>query len=90
MTSTRIHPSDVLMAILAATLAAGIPFALWTFAGDPLPTNLPSQSAITALLTTRDDGTLFLQVLTWTGWIAWATFLYSLVIPTHPSEGTRP
>ncbi|MCC4306083.1 MAG: LysM peptidoglycan-binding domain-containing protein [Rhodococcus sp.] len=68
-----------LIALLALT--AGIPFALYTFAGNPLAgvTSL-TFDAIKEALTTQDDGTLFLSALTIIGWIAWATFAYSIII----------
>ena len=52
-----------LIALLALT--AGIPFALYTFAGNPLAgiTSL-TLDTVKEALTTQDDGTLFLSALT--------------------------
>lgn len=71
----------LLYLITLLALAAGIPFALYTFAGNPLAgvTSL-TFDAIKEALTTQDDGTLFLSALTIIGWIAWATFAYSIII----------
>lgn len=71
----------LLYLITLLALTAGIPFALYTFAGNPLAgvTSL-TFDAIKEALTTQDDGTLFLSALTIIGWIAWATFAYSIII----------
>lgn len=77
--AARIKGLLYLITLLALT--AGIPFALYTFAGNPLAgvTSL-TFDAIKEALTTQDDGTLFLSALTIIGWIAWATFAYSIII----------
>ncbi|KPH21374.1 hypothetical protein AN948_01980 [Rhodococcus sp. ADH] len=71
----------LLYLITLLALTAGIPFALYTFAGNPLAgvTSLTFDT-IKEALTTQDDGTLFLSALTIIGWIAWATFAYSIII----------
>lgn len=71
----------LLYLITLLALTAGIPFALYIFAGNPLAgvTSL-TFDAIKEALTTQDDGTLFLSALTIIGWIAWATFAYSIIV----------
>lgn len=90
MTSTRATLLDILAGILGAVLAAGIPCALWVFAGNPIPTTIPTIDTIVTALFTRDDGTLFFHTLTRIGWIAWAIFVISLVLPLPhtTTEGT--
>jgi LysM repeat protein len=67
--------------LLLLVLLAGIPAALWVFGGgNPIPTSLPSmQEAKTALLS-PDNGTLFLHALLIIGWLAWATFAFSVLV----------
>lgn len=67
-----------LVAILA--ILVGIPAALYAFGGNPIPQSLPSLSQITQTLTQPDDGTAFIAVLTWVGWIAWASMALSLIV----------
>ena len=89
--TTRAHISEILTVIIAALLVAGIPYALWALAGNPLPHTIPTVDTIRNTLTIPDNGTLFLRTLTITGWLSWALFGASLVIPRRmPSEGTRP
>ena len=63
-----------------ALLVAGLPVALVRLAGNPLPDDLPAVEGILSALTTPDDGTLFLAVLTAVGWLAWAAFTCSVVV----------
>jgi hypothetical protein len=70
-----------LAAQLSILLAlGGIPYALYTLAGNPLPDRLPSWTHLGELLTTRDDGSLFLSAVTWAGWIGWASFALPLLV----------
>lgn len=74
-----------LIKALAATIAliailAGIPLGLITFYGNPFPTALPTGEQIAHALTSNDTIGLFLFVLVWIGWIAWATFALSIVL----------
>ncbi|GAB4048454.1 LysM peptidoglycan-binding domain-containing protein [Catellatospora paridis] len=81
----RPHWTLRLLAGLAAlsgivAIAAGVPVLLVELAGNPLPRHVPSLDEITALLTTADNGDLFLRVLTLAGWIAWATFTLGILV----------
>lgn len=65
---------------LLGTLAAlvGIPVGLWLFGGgNPIPGHL-NFAAVREALTSPDDGHLFIQVLLWVGWVAWAVFAFSI------------
>ncbi len=65
---------------LLATLVClvGIPAGLWLLGGgNPIPDHL-SLAAVWQALTAPDDGQLFIQVLLWTGWVAWAVFAVSI------------
>src|SRR5690606_38025872 len=67
-------------AAVLGLLVAGLPVALVRLAGNPLPDDLPAVEGILAALTTPDDGTLFLAVLTAVGWLAWAAFTGSVAL----------
>ena len=70
-----------LLATLATlVLVAGVPAALVTFAGNPLPDSIPTLEAIRAALTSPDDGTLLLAVITWIAWIAWAVLTLAVLL----------
>lgn len=67
-------------ALVLVTLVAGIPLALLTFYGSPIPQRLPSVDDVAHLFTSNDSIGFLLFVLVWIGWIAWATFALSVVI----------
>lgn len=73
----------VAAAALLVTLVVGLPTALILFAGNPLPDQVPTLGGLGAALTARDDGTLFLSVLTVVGWLAWASFAVSLLLEAY-------
>ncbi|HRA35871.1 MAG TPA: LysM peptidoglycan-binding domain-containing protein, partial [Acidimicrobiales bacterium] len=71
------HPIRARLLGLAATLAIltvliGIPATLVAIGANPIPNRLPTLDQLTTALTTRDDGTLTLHVLTVAAWLAWA------------------
>lgn len=61
---------------LMVFVLAGIPTLLWFLGGNPLPTGLPSAD----LLTQPTDIGLFLKVVTFAGWIAWATLAWAIIV----------
>ena len=61
-------------------LVAGVPGLLLALAGSPLPDSLPTLAEIRAALTTPDDGTLLLSVITWAGWIGWAVLTVAVLL----------
>ena len=60
-------------------LVAGLPLLLMTVTGLPQLPSTHSLEHITDTLTSRDDGTLFLGVLTWIAWIAWLVFALNVL-----------
>lgn len=66
-------------ALLLLGLVVGLPVALALLAGNPLPGDA-SVDGLRSALTSPDDGTLFLSVLTVVGWLAWASFAGSVAL----------
>ncbi len=81
-TGSRIRRLAGGVAALVAILAmlVGVPYALYALAGNPLPDHVPDWSHLGELLTTRDDGSLFLGAITWVGWLGWASFALPLLV----------
>ena len=67
---------------LGALLVAlvGVPWALLTFGGAPLPSRLPSLTEVSEALTRPDDGSLFLDALVLVGWVGWVAFAVSVAV----------
>ena len=59
--------------VVLAALIGGIPLALLTFYGNPIPQQLPGAEDVAHLFTTNDSIGFLLFVVVWIGWIAWAT-----------------
>lgn len=77
------------LALLCALLI-GAPMALLAFAGNPLPAQVPTLDEVGAMLTTRDDGQLFLRALALVGWAGWATFALSVLVELGALACRRP
>ena len=82
---------DVLRAVLAGTvlvgLVAGSPVVLYLVAGSPLPSRIPAPGKVLDLLTSRDDGTLFLGLIEVIAWAAWAAFAFAVFTESWPGSG---
>lgn len=65
-------------AVVLAALVGGAPYALWHW--GTLPTTIPDAGDITDTLTSPDDGSLLLTVLTLAAWALWAALLIALVL----------
>ncbi|WP_046767041.1 LysM peptidoglycan-binding domain-containing protein [Jiangella alkaliphila] len=76
------------MVVIVAVLV-GIPLALIAVAGNPLPDSVPSWDDVTSALTEPDDGSLFLEVLLWIGWLGWISFAVGLVVEIPAALGGR-
>ncbi len=72
--------TGTLALLFTVGVIGGAPVLLLRVAGNPLPKRVPSLDEITQLLMSPDNGSLFLRVLTWVGWLAWATFTISVLI----------
>jgi hypothetical protein len=70
----------ILALLFTGGVIAGAPMLLLRVGGNPLPDHVPSLDEITLLLTSPDDGGLFLRALTLVGWLAWVTFTLSVLI----------
>jgi hypothetical protein len=87
-------PGDLARGLGALTVTVGLlygmPRALLAVAGNPLPDMLPTADAVLVLLTTPDDGTLFLTALAWAGWAGWASFALAVLTETAAALLERP
>ncbi|MGP5306904.1 LysM peptidoglycan-binding domain-containing protein [Brachybacterium alimentarium] len=66
--------------VVLAALIGGIPLALLTFYGNPIPQQLPGAEDVAHLFTTNDSIGFLLFVVVWIGWIAWVSFTLSVVV----------
>lgn len=64
-----------MLALLAAV--AGVPWLLIGVTGNPIPAEMTSRN-ITGILTTPDDGSLLVGLITLTAWTAWLIFTISV------------
>ncbi|GIJ29528.1 hypothetical protein Vqi01_46900 [Micromonospora qiuiae] len=76
--------------IVLVGLLAGGPIALLALAGNPLPDHVPTLAEIGTVLTSRDDGQLFLRALALAGWFGWATFALSVLVEVGAQALRRP
>ena len=66
-----------LVVLLAAVI--GLPAVLYRFGGSPLPGHLVSWHHVTAVLTSRDNGTVLLGVIRDLSWLAWLLFTVAVL-----------
>ncbi len=76
--------------VTLAVLVLGVPVLLATLAGNPLPHTLPNLHEIGHALTARDNGQLFLRVLSVVAWAAWAAFTLSVLVEIPAAIRRRP
>ncbi|MGN9774871.1 LysM peptidoglycan-binding domain-containing protein [Micromonospora sp. H33] len=76
--------------VLLCGLLVGAPVALLALAGNPLPEQVPTLAEVGAVLTSRDDGQLFLRALALAGWAGWATFALSVLVELGALALRRP
>src|SRR5919199_3453086 len=67
------------LAVLLA-LCVGIPLLLLALAPTSFPHGVPGPADLLHALTQRDDGTVFLAVLTLAAWAGWATFAVAVLL----------
>lgn len=80
------HPVKACASILGiAVLVIGIPAALVTFVGNPLPTTMPDRSWLTADVTTGTVIKVFAAIV----WLVWAHFVVCLVAEWHAMRHGR-
>jgi DNA-binding SARP family transcriptional activator len=66
-----------LVILVAAVI--GLPAVLYRFGGSPLPGHLASWHHVTAVLTSRDNGTVLLGVIRDLSWLAWLLFTIAVL-----------
>src|SRR3954470_9175672 len=67
------------LAVLLA-LGVGIPLLLLALAPTSFPHGVPGLGDLVSALTERDDGTVFLALLTLAAWVGWATFALAVLL----------
>ncbi|GAB3962030.1 hypothetical protein GCM10029978_016220 [Actinoallomurus acanthiterrae] len=76
-------PGDVLIGVLAlaaiAALLAGVPFALLTFFGSPIPSRMPSMETFTQRL----DTTALMRILVLVVWLAWVQLAACVIVEVY-------
>jgi LysM repeat protein len=77
---SRSRLRGLLALLLLLAVLVGIPLALATVGGNPLPSSLPSVDDVTDTLTSPDDGHLFLDALLIVGWLAWGFFALCVLV----------
>ncbi len=70
----------LLSLLILLALLLGVPAALIALRGNPLPDAGLNPGAALRVLTSPDDGSLFLAALTWLAWAGWATFAMSVLV----------
>ena len=70
----------LLSLLVLLVLLAGVPAALVTLRGNPLPDTVLDSGALLGALTRPDDGALFLGALTALAWAAWVSFAVSVLV----------
>lgn len=78
-TSTEVARGLRALVTLVA-LVAGVPAALWMIDGSPVPEHWPGAADLWSILASPDDGTFFLDMLIFAGWVGWATFAMSVLV----------
>ena len=79
-TRTRTRLTGLAAALALIALVVGVPAVLLAIGANPLPETLPTWDGVITGLTTRDDGTLFLAVITIVAWAAWAFIAASILL----------
>lgn len=66
--------------VVLALALVGVPALLLALGGNPLPTSVPALEQVWSTLTSPDDGSLFLDAVTWVGWVVWLWIAVSIVV----------
>ena len=74
----RVRGALAMLVILGITV--GLPYVLLFIAGNPLTNGVLDPAGLLEILTTPDDGTLFMRLLQIVAWIAWAVLALSIVV----------
>jgi nucleoid-associated protein YgaU/DNA-binding SARP family transcriptional activator len=79
------------LAFLALTVVVfGIPAALLSISGNPLPSTFPAWHDVTSALASPDDGTLFSALLLLLAWGGWALFALTVLVELAARLRGRP
>ncbi|WP_433498863.1 hypothetical protein ACQP1K_00395 [Sphaerimonospora sp. CA-214678] len=79
MTLSRLPRALAATIVLIGTVV-GFPIVFYQLTGSPLPDHIPNLQEVLDRLTARDDGTLFIAVLEFLAWGAWALFTVSVIV----------
>lgn len=76
----RTRLTGLLAGLALLGIVVGLPLALLAVGAAPVPHALPSLDSLRSGLSTRDDGTLALALVTLVGWAAWAFLSLAILL----------
>jgi len=84
---TRTRLTGLLAGLALLGIVVGLPLTLLAVGAAPVPHALPSLDSLRSGLSTRDDGTLALALITLVGWAAWAFLSLAILLDLSNQMG---
>lgn len=61
-------------------ISAGVPWALLTYIGSPIPKHVPTMTTVSSWLSTRVDIHVFLAIAVYLLWLVWVVFIVQIAV----------